>query len=139
VSFFRALFILALGAAVALAVEYYYRHREPEPVADVVPTIAGNLPDDPEDPPVVWLEGSIEGLDASHLSLREGTGPTIQIRRFQGGATDFLRLGTGGWRPLTAGEVDSVESGQQACVETLLDGRAFFALRVFLGARCGPA
>lgn len=138
----RALLILLLGAGVALGAEYALRHQEGArnaPPASQVPTISTNLPGNPTDPPVVWLEGVIEELDSSTLALREGQGPTVEIRRFEEGATDFLRLVDGRWREVPEAEVDGVAAGGQACVETLLDGRTFFALRIFLGARCGPA
>jgi hypothetical protein len=88
---------------------------------------------------VVWLEGVVEELEPTSLTLREGQGPRIRIRRFEEGATHFLRLGAGGWRELSEPEVDGLGPGDQACVEALLDGRTLFALRIFLGARCGPA
>jgi hypothetical protein len=140
VSFFRVLLIFVLGGAVALGGQYFLReNEEPQAPAVVAPTIRGNLPDDPSDPPVVWLEGVVEELEPTSLTLREGQGPLVRIRRFEEGATDFLRLDAGTWRELAESEVDSLGPGDQACIETLLDGRTFFALRVFLGARCGPA
>jgi hypothetical protein len=141
VSFFRVLLIFALGGAVALGAQYALREQDAiqAPRSQQEPTISTNLPGSPTDPPVVWLEGVIEELDASSLALREGEGPTIDIRRFEEGATDFLRLVNGTWREVPDGEVEGVAAGGQACVETLLDGRTFFALRIFLGARCGPA
>lgn len=136
---FRTLLVFVLGGAVALGAEYALRHRE-QPAEDRgTPVVSANLPDDPGDPPIVWLEGLIEELETAEMTLREGEGPTITIRRFEEGATDFLRLTGGRWRQLRTSEVDGLPPGQQACVETLLDGRTFFALRVFVGARCGPA
>ena len=137
--FFRTLLVFALGAGVALGAQYALRDRAGTSSNPEVPVVSGNLPDDPGDPPVVWLEGEIEGLDGAQLSLREGEGPSIDIRRFEEGATHFLRLREGQWRELTTAEVGELQAGQEACVETLLDGRTFFALRVFVGARCGPA
>jgi hypothetical protein len=136
---FRTLLVFLLGAAVAIGAEYALRHREGPTEDRGTPVVSANLPDDPGDPPIVWLEGLIEGLDAAEMTLREGEGPTITIRRFEEGATDFLRLTGGRWRQLRTTEIDGLPPDQQACVETLLDGRTFFALRVFVGARCGPA
>ena len=130
--------MFVLGAAVALGAEYALRHQEEEPAPSDTPAVSANLPDDPEDPPVVWLEGVIEEVEPSQMSLREGEGPAVTIRRFGEGATDFLRLGDGRWRQLADSEVEGLPPNQPACVETLLDGRALFALRVFLGARCAP-
>jgi hypothetical protein len=140
-SFGRAILIMVLGAAVALGADYALRHRgEPVlPEESAVPTVSSNLPDNPGDPPIAWLEGTIEELEASTLTLREGEGPSIPIRRFEEGATDFLRLVDGSWRQLTEAEVEQLGPGGRACVEALLDGRTFFALRIFLGASCGPA
>jgi hypothetical protein len=140
VSFFRVLLIFLLGGAVALGGQYVLRQNEETKAPSAgTPTVEGNLPDDPSDPPVVWLEGVVEELEPTSLTLREGQGPRIRIRRFEGGATHFLRLGAGGWRELPEPEVDGLGPGDQACVEALLDGRTLFALRIFLGARCGPA
>jgi hypothetical protein len=140
VSFSRVLLVFLLGGAVALGGEYALRHRqEPPPPTGGIATIRGNVPNSPSDPPVVWLEGTVEDLDPSSLTLREGQGPRIRIRRFEEGATDFLRVEEGAWRELADQEVEILGVGGQACVEALLDGRTLFALRVFLGARCGPA
>jgi hypothetical protein len=139
VGFFRTLLVFALGAGVALGSQYALRNREASEEAPHGPVVSANLPDDPGDPPVVWMEGVIQGVDGSGLALREGQGPTVDIRRFEEGATHFLQLSDGVWRELTAAEVGSIQAGQSVCVETLLDRRTFFALRVFVGARCGPA
>ena len=137
-SLVRALLIFVLGAAAALGASYALRDDRPQEVSQAAPTVPANLPDDPGDPPVTWLEGVIEELQPSHLELREGQGPTIDVRRFAQGATTFLGQEAGRWRELTTAEVDGLDLGRQVCVETLLDGRTFFALRVFVGARCGP-
>jgi hypothetical protein len=134
----RTFLVFLLGAAVALGAEYALRHQDEGSGRSTTPTVTANLPDDPQDPPVVWLEGVIEEVEASQMMLQEGDGPTVTIRRFGEGATDFLRLADERWRQLAESEVEGLPPGQQACVETLLDGRTFFALRVFLGARCAP-
>jgi hypothetical protein len=88
---------------------------------------------------VVWLDGTLESITESELAVREGQGPRITIERFAAGATSFLRREGSGWRELSPDEVDSLEAGAATCVETLLDGGTFLALRVFLEADCGPA
>jgi hypothetical protein len=58
-----------------------------------------------------------------------------------GRAPPPARRGGGGrgGRELSDQEVAGLEAGARACVETLLDGETFLALRVFLSADCGPA
>ncbi|MGH2740862.1 MAG: hypothetical protein ACRDH6_10335 [Actinomycetota bacterium] len=93
----------------------------------------------PGDPPIVWIGGTLEEINDRHLVLREGEGPRIEIGRFVAGATTFWRLTGGAWRELGEDEVAALQVGEATCVETLLDGESFLALRVFLGSGCGPA
>jgi hypothetical protein len=88
---------------------------------------------------VVWLDGSLEEVSESQLVIQEGEGPTLRVERFAAGATSFLRQEDGEWIELGQEEVGAIRPGQPACLESLLDGRTFLALRVFLGADCGPA
>lgn len=92
-------------------------------------------PPGPGDPPVVWLTGTLEEVGDSAVVIREGEGPSISLGRFAAGATRFLRLRGGEWREAPA---RAAEAGQAVCVEALLDGDTFLALRVFLGSDCGP-
>lgn len=87
---------------------------------------------------MVWIDGEIQDLTAARVTIRDGRGPEVRLRRFAGGATSFLRLEQGRWRALEAGEITALGTGRQACVESLLDGRTLLALRVFLGVECGP-
>jgi hypothetical protein len=90
----------------------------------------------------VWIAGTLEVLEQSHLAVREGSqaeGPRIRLERLAGGATDFYRLEGGGWRELSMEEVDLLDVGDRTCVEALLDGPTFLALRVFLDSSCGPS
>jgi hypothetical protein len=106
-----------------------------------VPPVSQNEPG-PGDPPIVWIAGTLEVLERGHLDIREGSegeGPRIRLERLAEGATDFYRLEAGGWRELSAGEADLLEVGTRACVEALLDGRTFLALRVFVDSSCGPS
>jgi hypothetical protein len=61
------------------------------------------------------------------------------LERLAEGATDFYRLEGEGWRELSPEEVELLEVGERACVEALLDGGTFLALRVFLASSCGPS
>jgi hypothetical protein len=137
VTFFRALLLLALGAAAALAVDRLVI-EEASSTNDVPPPVSGSQPG-PGDPPVVWLDGTLERISDSELVVRLGRGPRIEVERFAAGATRFLRLEDAGWEELPDEEVAAVRPGGRACLETLLDGRTFLAIRVFLSAGCGPA
>lgn len=113
--------------------------REPSPPPrEVLPAVSPNQPG-PGDPPVVWLSGTLEEVQDGHIAVREGQGPRISLQRLAHGATAFFRLDPGGWRQLAEDEVDLLEVGVDTCVEALLDGDTFLALRVFLGAGCGPS
>jgi hypothetical protein len=135
VALLRALLLLALGAAAALGADHVLRHASSTaPASGVVDESEPG----PGDPPVAWLDGHLAEVGAGRLVLQEGEGPTIRLERFAEGATKFLVLEPQGWRELGEDEVGAVEAGGDVCVEALLDGRIFFALRVFLGSSCGP-
>jgi hypothetical protein len=90
----------------------------------------------------VWIGGILEVVEQGQLAVREGSqgqGPRIRLERLAQGATDFYRLETEGWRELSPDEADLIQVGDRVCVEALLDGRTFLALRVFLGSSCGPS
>jgi len=117
------------------------RSSEPAAPGRTLPTISQNEPG-AGDPPVVWIAGILEGLEPGQLAIREGSkgqGPRILLERLAEGATDFYQLEAEGWRELSPEEVNLIEVGDRACVEALLDGRTFLALRVFLDSSCGPS
>jgi len=135
---YRVPAVLAAALVVALGA---CRSPEPAPPGPTLPGVTQNEPG-PGDPPVVWIAGTLEVVEPGHLAIREGSqseGPRIRLERLAEGATDFYRLDGEAWRELPAEEVDLLEVGERACVETLLDGQTFLALRVFLGASCGPS
>jgi hypothetical protein len=132
----RGLVLLAVGAAAAFGVERLVLRPA---VSSGAPAPVPRSEPGPGDPPVVWLQGTRESITEADLALREGQGPRIPIERFAAGATSFLRQDGGGWRELTGTEIEALEAGTRACVETLLDGGTFLALRVFLAADCGPS
>lgn len=136
VTWVRALLLIALGAAAAVSADRLI--LRPAVSSEGIPPVAETEPG-PGDPPVVWVDGTLESISDSALAVREGRGPRIQVERFAAGATKFLRQESGAWRELSTEEAAGLEAGQQACVEALLDGQTFLALRVFLGAGCGPA
>lgn len=133
----RGLLLLALGAAAAVSADRLL--IRPASSADAAPPEVSDSEPGPGDPPVVWLDGTLAEVTDSQLSVQEGRGTSIPVERFAAGATRFLRLDGDQWLELTESEAEAVQTGQQACVEALLDGRTFLALRVFLGADCGPA
>lgn len=136
VTLVRALLLIALGAGAAVATDRFL--LEEEAPALVIPPVSDSEPG-PGDPPVVWVDGSLERIGESDLLVQVGTGPRIGVERFAAGATRFLRLDEEGWVELTAEEIAALRPGGRACLETLLDGRTFLAIRVFLSAGCGPA
>jgi hypothetical protein len=87
-------------------------------------------------PPVIWIGGTLTAVRPDHLDVREPAGSLVHLGRLAGTATSFFRVAGRGWRRLGG---TGVRSGQPVCVETLMDGSNLFALRVFLGAGCGPA
>jgi hypothetical protein len=90
----------------------------------------------PRQPPTVWVGGEITELKASRLELKEASGSVLTLRRLGRNATSFFRVSQGTWERLPPGA--EVQLGSSACVETLMDGQNLLALRVFLGADCGP-
>jgi hypothetical protein len=86
---------------------------------------------------VVWVEGTLTDVTDVHLVLRQPVGSVVTLRRLSGDATSFFRVSGSEWQRLAAEA--GVPAGQVACVETLLDRETLLALRVFLGAGCGPA
>ncbi len=133
---FRGLILLTVGAAAAVGVDRLM--LRPAASSEPPPPVAASEPG-PGDPPVVWLDGTLESITEGELALRDGQGPRIPIERFAAGATSFLAPDGDEWRELSEEEITTLEAGAQACVETLLDGETFLALRVFLAAGCGPA
>jgi hypothetical protein len=91
----------------------------------------------PNQPPIVWVGGRITELTANHLELKEAYGSVLTLRRLGGSATLFFRISGGRWGRVDRS--DEVMVGTKACVETLMDRQNLLALRVFLGADCGPA
>lgn len=76
-------------------------------------------------------------MTADRLELKEAVGSVVTVHRLGGNATSFFRVADGAWQRVDPGS--EVLIGTRACVETLMDGQTLLALRVFLGADCGPA
>jgi hypothetical protein len=84
----------------------------------------------------VWIAGRLTALDPDRLVLEEPAGSVVTLKRLAASATRFFRVSGDAWETVDAG---LVRTGDQACVETLMDRSNLLALRVFLGAGCGPA
>ena len=87
-------------------------------------------------PPVIWLGGTIQLVGRGQVRLLEDDGSVVGLTRLAEGATRFFRVQGDAWSRIPNGE--RVVAGQRACIETLMDGTNLVAIRVFLGAGCGP-
>ena len=137
---------LALGAALATCSRRAEERTEPVPSPSPAATgveSAGELAGvplprvrtvPPDSPPLIWVGGRLAGVAPERLEVLEASGPTIVLQRLGAGATAFFRAEDGAWRRADPPEAP----GEQACIETLMDGRTLLAIRVFLGADCGP-
>jgi hypothetical protein len=132
----RRLGLLLVGAALGLGAAYLW----PDWLPAASPSAVGIDRSEPMpgEPPVVWVDGTLEEVAEARLVIRRGEGRRLEVERFAEGATVFLAPTDGDWVELSPGQTAEVEPGAEACIETLLDGRTFFALRVFLGTSCGP-
>ena len=130
------LLLLGIGAAGAVAADRVLVSEVDQ--ASGSPPIERTEPVE-GDPPLVWIDGELEEIAEDSLVLAEGDGPRMVVERFAGEATRFFRPGGGTWRQLPQGEVASIATGESACVEALVDGEAFLAIRVFLERLCGPS
>jgi hypothetical protein len=93
----------------------------------------------PGQPPVVWVTAQSEEVADDHLLVVERSGALIRLERLAGDATRFFEQQDGDWVRMPTGDVELIEVGTPVCVESLLDGETFLALRVFVGAACAPA
>ena len=75
--------------------------------------------------------------NADTVEVREPSGRSVAMQRLAQGATAFFQISGSAWAQLATAA--PVPTGQPACVETLMDGSNLLALRVFLGADCGPS
>lgn len=101
-----------------------------------IPTVSSNG-STPSEPPLVWVGGTLSAVRADRLLITDSLGSSIRLLRLGGGATAFFRVAGARWQRLT--DRAPIATGGLACVETLMDGSNLLALRVFLGADCGPA
>lgn len=133
--FVMGVLLLGIGAAGAVAADRMLI-QDVEP-ASGSPPIERTEPAE-GDPPLVWIDGELDEVAEDRLVLAEGEGPQIVVERFAGEATRFFRPAAGTWRQLPQEDVAGIRTGELACVEALVDGEAFLAIRVFLERLCGP-
>jgi hypothetical protein len=92
----------------------------------------------PGQPPVVWISGQSVDVTGSRLTVVGRGGSKVVIRRLSRGATKFFVLHAAKFERMAEDDALLIEVGTPICVESLLDGRSLLALRVFVGAACGP-
>jgi hypothetical protein len=92
----------------------------------------------PGQPPVVWISGQSADVSGSRLTVVGWGGARTVVRRLSRGATKFFVLHEGRFERMVEDDALLIEVGTPMCVESLLDGRSLIALRVFVGAACGP-
>ncbi len=131
----RLAFALLIGLAFIAACTQGERGTGPGRVPPPPPTPRQDL--GPDQPPVIWVGGTLTDVADTRLELRQPAGSLVSLRRLAGQATSFFRLSGEEWQRLATEA--QVPAGGAACVETLLDRETLVALRVFLGAGCGPA
>jgi hypothetical protein len=107
----------------------------PSPLPPIPPLPTQSL--GPSQPPLIWVGGILTAVTADRLEITEPFGSVVRLARLGNGATAFFAVQAGAWRRLTA--TTPVTTGASVCAETLMDGTNLLALRVFLGAECGPA
>ncbi len=91
----------------------------------------------PGQPAIIWVGGTLTDLTENRIVVQEALGASVTLKRLGKGATAFYRANLVGWGRLPADA--RIGTREQVCVEAALDGRNLLALRVFLGATCGPA
>jgi hypothetical protein len=84
----------------------------------------------------VWIGGTLSEVWTDRLVIHEPLGSVLTLRRLGQGATAFYHVSGERWDRL--GARAQVGVGGSVCVESALDGTNLLALRVFLGASCGP-
>jgi hypothetical protein len=118
-------------------------NRSPSPLVGTATSPPPPVPSGPQQsggpsqPPVVWIGGTLTEVDRDRVVVQEAFGAVVTLQQLGRGATAFFEVAGDAWARVSS--PTSVEPGGPVCVETLLDGETLLALRVFLGASCGPA
>ncbi len=87
---------------------------------------------------MVWVSGQTASITSHRVNVTEQPGSRLSIRRLAAGATKFFRQDAERWVRMTPDDVQLVDLGTPVCVESLLDHGQYLAIRVFVGAACGP-
>jgi len=114
---------------------------DPEPVIARLPHPSiGAATVVPGQAPIVWVSGQSAAVSMTRLTIVESAGSKAVVHRLAEGATKFFVRDADTDRFVSMPEADAllVEVGTPMCVESLLDERRMLALRVFVGAACGP-
>ena len=107
----------------------------PSPLPPIPPLPTQSL--GPGQPPLIWVGGTLTDVTTDRLEITEPFGSVVRLARLGNGATAFFEVQAGAWHRLAA--TTPVATGASVCAQTLMDGTNLLALRVFLGAECGPA
>jgi hypothetical protein len=110
----------------------------PPPVEQLPRPSAGVPSVVPSQEPLVWVSGQSVKVSPSRLAIVENGGSKAIVYRLAAGTTKFFVLHQGRFESMPDAEALLVRTGTPICVESLLDGRRLLALRVFVGAACGP-
>ena len=86
--------------------------------------------------PIVWVGGTLGDVSSERLEIHEDSGSLVTVERLGAGATAFFGLSAGGWTQLEGAA--QVAVGGEVCIQSAMTGGKLLALRVFLGATCGP-
>ena len=141
----RSAGVVVAAAALLCACRSQTKSENPPPISRTTATATSALPPLPvgsssplgaDSPPTVWVGGTLTDVTGTSIRVMETQGPVVVLRRLARGATGFFRAEAGSWQRLPDGT--PVGTSQPACVETLMAGANLLALRVFLGATCGP-
>jgi hypothetical protein len=86
----------------------------------------------------VWVSGRIVSVKPARLTMVEASGARLVMRRLAEGATEFLRKAGASWSRLAESDAAGIRSGTSACAQALRDRGVYLAVKVFVGAACGP-
>jgi hypothetical protein len=123
--------LVLLLAAPACAGTHLRLAHLPTPTTGPATTVPGQ-------PPVVWVSGQTATVTPHRVNVIEEPGSRLSIRRLAEGATKFFRQDSDRWVLMTSDDIQLVDVGTPVCVESLLDRNHYLAIRVFVGAACGP-
>ena len=77
--FLKGLLLIAIGAGGALAADRYLLTEDVLPVSGSGSPPIERTAQEPGDPPLVWIGGTLEEVGDSQMILRKGDGPEIVL------------------------------------------------------------